>query len=574
MKYLIVLSTILIHSTSIMSQVGTSVEEANSRNQILLNNGTTSNANWDQTNGNNPPSRIEILSNGGGSSTAPSKTNLTDQDRQLSQNYEDLVGGNKVIQEKCVGELKEACAGGDVKHMTLGVDSALIKMVAQAYATFGVVGDFLPLSKTVKTDAPKPEAASAETTKTDAPKAEGKKEKQDDYCKYIPAATEAIAAFSQKNTVDGLNQGGETSQKEALKKAAKGYDSKAEQAVIQTIGWYGGAGCYAILASTGVYNWDLSLGVKLAAATLLGTFYLSEKYTNEDYAKKINKIADALPGKGSCNPITENDCYCAQAENANDPHYCQAQMAKKGNFATYRTACTDSNMKIDPSCSCEKTNSCFEKFFENNGLAELQMGLGYSNSTFKPIASIAHGRLDGATLSSQSYLGNAAIAKKALQENASKFPMNNGNPLTPSQKSVADLIMSKGIPANLARLMAQNPPPQSAIDKAMAKLNGAGSYQTASYAPSGRNNILDFSGGDGLGLGGKKGEKKNGGVEDFMGKMNPKSGAQPNSKILEFAEKAQAKAPQITKSDRAIFEIISLRYQVSGRRLLQLDPSN
>jgi hypothetical protein len=108
----------------------------------------------------------------------------------------------------------------------------------------------------------------------------------------------------------------------------------------------------------------------------------------------------------------------------------------------------------------------------------------------------------------------------------------------------------------------------------MAKFNGAGAFQTASYAPSNRNNIVDFSGGDGLGLGGKKGEKKNGGVEDFMGKMNPKSGAQPNSKILEFAEKAQAKAPQITKSDRAIFEIISLRYQVSGRRLLQLDPSN
>ena len=85
--------------------------------------------------------------------------------------------------------------------------------------------------------------------------------------------------------------------------------------------------------------------------------------------------------------------------------------------------------------------------------------------------------------------------------------------------------------------------------------------------------MIDFSGGDGLGLGGKKGDKKGGGAEDFLGKMNPKGASLSNAKVLEFAQKAQAKAPQITKSDKPIFEIISIRYQTSGRRLLQLDSS-
>ena len=49
------------------------------------------------------------------------------------------------------------------------------------------------------------------------------------------------------------------------------------------------------------------------------------------------------------------------------------------------------------------------------------------------------------------------------------------------------------------------------------------------------------------------------------------AGNPTNAKIIEFAAKAQARAAQITKSDKPIFEIISLRYQTSGRRLLGQD---
>jgi hypothetical protein len=228
-------------------------------------------------------------------------------------------------------------------------------------------------------------------------------------------------------------------------------------------------------------------------------------------------------------------------------------------------------LQVDPNCTCEKTNSCFDKFLENQGAAELQLGMGYSNSPFKPIVSLAHGKLEGGTLGSQAYAGTSAIAKKALNDISLKLPENN-TPLTPDQKGVADAITSRGIPANIARLMAQNSPPKNAVDKAMAKFDGLAPYQVATYSP-GKNNVLDFSGGNGLGIGGKKGDKKDNGIDDLLKKINPK-GAPSNAKILEFAEKAQTKAAQITKSDKPLFEIIPIRYQTSGRRLLQLDSDH
>ena len=383
---------------------------------------------------------------------------------------------------------------------------------------------------------------------------------------------EAYATFAQKVVVKDLNNGGETSQKESLLKAAASHDSRSDLAQAQAVGWYGGAACYVAGYAIGSFAMDTSLVVKVAAATLLGTFYQEEVGANKDYANKTREIAKSLPGKGDCNPITQNDCYCAQPETANDPTYCKAQIAAKSgaNSAFARTACTDNKMQIDPSCSCEKTNSCFEKFLENQGAASLQMGFGNTNSPFKSVVSLAHGKLETGTLGAQSFAGTAAIAKKGLNDFANKLPAGSG--LTLSQKALADSMISKGIPARVASLMAQNPPSQAAMAQAMSKTEGLGkNYQVAAYS-SGNSNVLDFSGGNGLGISGKRGEKKSG-MEDFLGKI-PGGKAATSGKILEFAQKAEARAPQITKSDRPIFEIISLRYQTSGRRLLQLDSSN
>lgn len=555
MKYLILTLFTLFSSQALFSADSKEAETA--LNQTLLDNAAKAKQIADEAAANSKPTSIKILSNKASSTTKTSSGNLTDQEKQLSENYVDQAGANKIIKEKCQGEMAQACSGVEVDHKTFGMSPALVSALAKAYATFGSMSEnFLPLSK--------PEVKTA-----DGKVSTEKAEKPTDYCKYIPAATEAISVFSQKNTVDNLNAGGETSQKESLLKAAKSHEGRAEQAQIQAVGWFGGAACYAANAALGNFATDTSLIVKLGAATLLGTFYQSEVSTNKGYAQKTKDIANSLPSRGDCNPVTENNCYCAEPEHENDPTYCKEQIAKKAASSAFtRVACTDNKMQIDPTCACDKNNTCFEKFLENQGAAELQIGMGYSNSPFKSIASIAHGRLEGGTLTSDSYARTSAIAKKALNDLSSKIPSNDS--LTLSQKSLADAIMSKGIPASVARLMAQNSPSQAAIDKSMAKINGAGSFQLASNSPI-RNNILDFGGGNGLGISGKKGDKKGSLADELLGKINPKSGNPTNAKIIEFAAKAQARAAQITKSDKPIFEIISLRYQTSGRRLLGQD---
>lgn len=561
MKYLILFTIILVHSTSAFAVDVTATETA--LNQTLLNNGAAA-KNLEASKASAPVS-IKILNNGGSSTTKTSSSNLSDQEKQLSENFVDQAGSNKIIKEKCTGEMQQACNGLEVDHKIMGMKPVMVKVIAQAYASFGAMSDsFLPLS------------AGVVKPKIDAPVDDSKaKEKPMDYCKYIPAATEAIAVFSQANTVKNLNNGGETSQKEQLLKAAKSHDGRAEQAQIQAVGWYGGAACYAVNAGLGNFAIDKNLVIKMAAATFLGTVYQSEVANNKDYAQKTRDIASSLPSKGNCNPVTENECYCSTPEYENDPVYCKAQIAKKNAASSFtRVACTDDHLKIDAACACEKTNTCFDKFLENHGAAELQIGMGYSNSPFKSVASLAKGKLEGGTLNSNSYSGSAAIAKKALSEFMSKIPENN-NPLSLNQKAVADTLATQGIPASVSRLMAQNSPPQSAIDSSITKASSLSlgrPYQMASFASN--NSVVDFSGGNGLGTSGKKNEKKSG-VEDFLGKLNPPKGSPiNNSKILEFAQKAQAQAAQITKSDKPIFEIISLRYQSSGRRLLELDSNN
>jgi hypothetical protein len=597
-KKSVVLLTLSFFANQLLAQTATTdtnpagATNEQNLNQTLLDNAATAKKYLEQSNGDKAPTSVKILSNDGSSSFGTSKTNnLTDQEKQLSENFVDQAGANRIIKEKCVGEMAQACAGSDVDHKVMGMNPVFIRGIAQAYAAFGAMGDILPVSagsgsmfgsKDEKTgdksgDKPKTEAGSekkgSEANKdqaADQNKDQAKeKEKPTDYCKYIPAGTETIAMFAQKNTVQNLSNGGDTSQKELLLKAAKSHDGRAEQAQIQAVGWYGGAACYAVNAGLGNYAIDTNLVIKLAAATFLGTVYQGEVAANKKYAQKTRDIANSMPNKGACNPVTENECYCSTPEYENDQKFCKEQIAKKNAPTAFmKTACMDNMLKLDPSCNCEKNNSCFDKYLENMGATELQLGLGYGNSPFKPISSLAKGKLEGGTLNGNAYAGTSAIAKKALNDFMSKIPSNGL--LNSGQKEMADIFASQGLPASASRLLAQASFPQSAISGGMDKargFNGSG-YQVASY---GKNNVIDFSGGNGLGVGGNKMRKS--GVDDLLGKIAGKGGSANNSKVLEFAQKAQANAPQITKSsDRFLFDIISNRYQTSGRRLLQIDP--
>ena len=545
-------------------------------NQTLLENAATSQKYLDQNTPQKGPTGNGIFGNRGNTSLKTSTSNLTDQEKQLSEHFVDQAGANRIIKEKCIGEMEQGCAGNEVDHKVMGMNPTLIKVIAQAYATFGAMSDsILPISagsgNVFGANNDKKESITKNVDKKngETSKDEPVKEKTVDYCKFIPTATETIAMFAQKNTVQNLSNGGETSQKEVLLKAAKNHEGRAEQSQIQAVGWYGGAACYAVNAGLGNYAIDKNLMIKMAAATFLGTIFQSEVANNKKYAEKTREIANSLPTKGACNPVTENECYCSTPEYENDPNFCKEQIAKRNTPSPFlKVACMDNTLKLDPSCSCERTNSCFDKYLENQGGTELQLGLGFTNSPFKSLASLAKGKLEGGTINPNAFSQTSAIAKKALSEFMSKIPIDGL--LNAQQKEIADAFSSQGLPAKVSHLLALNQPSQSALNSSMDKAKGlsGGNFQSFSV---GKNNVLDFSGGAGLGTGGRKNEKKNQ-TDDFLSKIAGKGTVSNNSKILEFAAKAEASVPQITKSpDRLLFDIISNRYQSSGRRLLKID---
>ncbi|MBC7712797.1 MAG: hypothetical protein H7177_05635 [Rhizobacter sp.] len=581
---LLTLLFLTVINSSVFAQATTTSETAT--NSTLLDNATKARAAADAKNSNGVTQEIRTI--GGGTKPTIDTKNLTDQEKQLSENYIHQGKANAIITEKCAGDMKTVCAGNEGNHKFLGMDPNMVKAVSQAYAMFSsLAGDSLG-GITSKAAAAKKDAAAnpqseqpAKDTSGAGKKADSKEDdKVSDYCKYIPTVTEGVAtaiqvAKSKELAADEVANG-DTAQKDALLKAAKSHDSRAKMAQIQAAGWWGGAACYAVNAANPT-GWavDKNLVIKMGAATLLGAFYQSEVSANKEYADKTRAIANTLPGKGDCNPITDNLCYCSQPSTENDPTYCAQNLHKNTIAATsYRVACTTNTLKIDPNCTCEKTNTCFETYLEAQGQGALNLGLGYTNSPFKSIRSLARGELVGSTINTSSYDATSAIAKKGLRDAASQIGNIDGN-LNKDQKAMADSMLARGIPANVATLMASGKPSQSALSAATAKMSGmGGGYQMAAVGPA-KSNIVDFSGGNGLGY---KGNTKNegGGADDLLSKLKPGQKAATNSKILEFAQKADAAAKQngqIRKGDTPLFEIISLRYRTSGRKLLEVDAN-
>jgi hypothetical protein len=231
---------------------------------------------------------------------------------------------------------------------------------------------------------------------------------------------------------------------------------------------------------------------------------------------------------------------------------------------SYRVACTDNQLKVDPACNCKNTNSCFDQFLGNQPVGA-ELGIGITNGApLSEMRALSRGELSGGSIAGYAPGGaSLAIAKRGMEQLAGQLKLN-GNPVN---AEFAKGLMDKGIPASIAQLMAQQNVSKSALDSATAKFQGASAFQNLNIT---RSNQLNFGGGEGLGTSGNKNSNKKN--DDFLAKLNPNNKAASSAKVMEFAAKAQAQG-QIFKAETPLFEIISHRYQQSGRKLLEIDPA-
>ncbi len=579
------LTASIFAETTTSTSSTSAIQSESSTNQILLNNAaesqkikTTKVGTLKMTNSRGEEAKVY---------------DLTDQEKQLSENFVHQGKANRIIDESCNkdAETQAICAGRSGKHKFMGMDPAMVGMLSKAYAMIGMAGDVGELTKgngnwfnrdsgAAKGAETKP-TQSNDASSTDAKTTDGadKKDskKANDYCKYIPTATEAIAGFQQMAAQSELNSiptQSDTEQRAALEKAAKSHTERSKQSQMQAVGWYGGAACYATRMATGGIAVDWSSGLKLAAATFLGTFYQNEVDAHKEYASKVKNIANQLPGKGDCNPVTDRLCYCSEPSTENDPTYCLKEMHKKAIAQnSTRTSCVTTEMKADPQCKCEVSDTCFDKYILTESGVELGLSSGFSNTPFKGVRDLVRGELKGGNISNEAYAASMALAKKTLKDLASKLPDDGSSPPTGEKKTLYDELIKRGIPPLIAsKMISAN---IAGADKYATKFQGGA---LASATPSSikntnqnKNNVLDFTGGNGLKLGSTDGQKEEKDEFDLskFGAQQKKNDKSPQGKVLTFLEKASQKASISTK-DQKIFDIISNRYQTSGRKRLEI----
>jgi len=501
---------------------------------------------------------------------------LTDQERYESQQFvhEGLL--QRQIKEQCEGLKDSKACYGNGKTKFLGMDSSLIQGIAKMYSLFGgmisMAGDGMDF-KTKTKEAETPELKPGETKpETETPEtAENKEggEKKKNYCVYIPAAGEAVATLSQQMGQQNIQNTAstETPQKDALYKAARSHETRAKTAKIQGTVWGATTACYAYYMTAGGVVLDTKTILQAAAAGFLTTYWFSEAKQQEAYAKEVKKIADNLPGKGDCNPHTQNNCYCSQPETMYDPVHCvpqlQAKALAKNSFAV---PCVDKDLQADAKCDCVTADACFDsEFFSDSNLPGI--GTFAASSAGKNFKSLTRGQLLNGKLSA-SQNGNSAAATRLLKDIA-----KNATPpssLSKSQQGISDALTNAGLPAGLAKMMAMSPT-TSAGKRKVASL-GAGSSgssgKTTTRRRSKGSNVLRFS--NGLGKVGAQKKKSGTNFNSMLGKYKKKK-TTSNKKVLKFANQAQ-KAAQIERNkDKPIFEIISRRYQVSGWRRLEIE---
>jgi hypothetical protein len=510
-------------------------------------------------------------------------TNLTDQDKDISENFFHEGKAQRVYVEECTkdGETEAACLGKKADPKIMGMKSSMIGMLAKAYTMVigmgGVGGDLATTESIEAEEANEAAEKAAEKSGEEAKTTDASKKEQKDYCKYIPVATETIAMFNtteDQKTIGMLPQSQESAQKESLLKAAENHESRAKTAKIQTTGWGAGTACYVTMMSIGG-GWTSGKNLlKLGASSLLTWFYSEQIGAHEDYADKTRAVADKLPGKGDCNPITDKACFCTEESSKKRPDYlkyCRPTLHKRGiAYKSERLACIDENMKEDPGCSCAQRDTCVDKKVMTT-IKGFGGGTIGSMPMFADFSQLSKGELTAKSLNAANSTFNSAIKK--LKELDRKLPETNSI-LNKKQKEEFKLLTDMGMPPKLAKKMAQMPVTPE-MKKNMAKFDGAStgkSSRRSRYSNSSsrkkKSNVLTFSGGDGVNRV-KKSKKSN--KNDFLKRfgLKKKKRNKANGKVLKFANRAQSQAQISRNKNRHIFDIISRRYQVSGWKRLE-----
>lgn len=540
----------------------------------------------------------------------PQTQYLNDEDQKLSQEFVHEGLAEKIKQKECEG-IEAECKGEEGDEKFLGIPNKMVELVGQAYTMIaGVGGTELKLSDKA--------LASARATDPMA------RDYKPDYCSKIPMASDLVAKFKQTSEQENLKNlpaEGETVQKQELLKAAQSHKIRSETSVIQAAGYGATVACYTgMVAAGGVAI--TSVLVKIPAAGILTAYHTTNAIRQKKMYERIKKIADKMPGKGYCNPITERSCYCDAykelkkdqekvadenqkrlekvrednkpkgtfgqigsflgfsgkkeqyqekvviVDEAGADKYCRPQLHQNAvGEESLRVSCVDQEMQLDPFCKCKGANACFDqKFVKFSSDITPEM---FASSGLEDFSSMTRGELRGGRVGSGGFSRNAVRTNSLLKQFALKYPATGD--INPNALATAKMAEDTfGIPKELAAHLTATPP--TAADKAAGKKvvgSDIGGKMRVAEETSDQNQVLTFGQQQGgIPNRGRPGQQQAEEVKLQRGK------ASESGDVLQFAEKAAAKAQIEQRSDASIFNLISRRYQLTGSRYLQNEGDN
>ncbi len=392
-----------------------------------------------------------------------------------------------------------------------------------------------------------------------------KTEKKTDYCSKIAIASEVAAAINQhirQKKIESIPMTVGDEQRGALEKVKMTHEERRRTSIIQATGFTGVAACYAAMMMTNSVVVDPMMIIKAGAATTLATIFHLKARKHRKATEEIDRIIQALPKTGDCNPYTKTLCFCAEStsEKAYPAEFAKVCVPEElgPNATASSTSCLVENSAgqyvADTACTCKKNNTCVKaNLVITNPKFQLASNLmGQGNGALNAVLS---GNFDEGKLNT-AYLNTNAFTKrvlKAADKNVKAAQTNSKN------KKLAD-DLSKVLPPNLASQVASTsgdflPSTASQAMPAMLGVSAANqdivdkAVKKASYE----------SGGPGFGsssvaeeeftlpqMGTEQSEEK-GGVE-----------------VLSFAEQAVENADITKAPETPIFDIISYRYRQSA----------
>ncbi len=539
----------------------------------------------------------------------PDTQYLTDEEQKLSREFVHEGLAEKARQDECKG-IEAECKGEEGDEKFLGIPNKMVELVGQAYTMIsGVGGTELKLSDKA--------LASARATDPMA------RDYKPDYCSKIPMASDLVAKFKQTSEQENLKNlpaVGDTVQKQELLKAAQSHKVRSETSTIQAIGYGATVACYTgMVAAGGVAI--TSVLVKIPAAGILTAFHTTNAIRQKKMYDRIKKIADKMPGKGYCNPITEKICYCdayktlkkdqekvaeenekrlKEVREENKPKgtlgqigsflglsgkkqeykekvvivdeagadkYCKPKLHENSVAEdSFRVSCVDQQMQLDPFCKCKGQNACFDQqFIKFSTDITPEM---FASSGLEDFSAMTRGELRGGRVGSGGFGRNAVRTNSLLKQFALKYPATGD--INPNALSLAKMAEDTfGIPKELAAHLTATPP--TAADKAAGKKvvgSDIGGRMRVAEETSDQNKVLSF----GQQQGGIPQRKP---VQPQADEVKLQRGkASESGDVLEFARKAEARAQIEQRAEGNIFQLISKRYQITGPRYLKIEGEN